>query len=154
MRIVSSLAPLLCACAVLALTASTSTAQVADFDGDGVNDLLVREALSPGGAHERRVVLYSGATGTVIHTFDAPVERSLFAIDCVCPGEADGFSERSYTLVRELQNANPSDYALVTSIAVDLLGEINLYLGQFSPSSEPFDMAMVISIYGYLALSD
>lgn len=68
--------------------------------------------------------------------------------------EAGGFSQRYYALVRELQRANPSDYALVTSIAVELLGEINLYLAQLSPTSEPFDMAMVISIYGYLATSD
>jgi hypothetical protein len=65
--------------------------------------------------------------------------------------EADGFSASYYALLRQLQNADPNDYAAVTSIAVQLLGEINLYLAQFSPASEPFDVVMVVSIYGYLA---
>jgi hypothetical protein len=68
--------------------------------------------------------------------------------------EVDSFSQHNYGLIRELQLANPSDSALVTSIAMDLLGEINLYLAQFSPVSEPFDIAMIVSIYGYLAVAE
>lgn len=76
--------------AALSLSVSGVAAQVADFDGDGINDLLVREALSPGGVHDGVVTLHSGVSGTVIHTFTAPEPRSLFGIDCVCPGDLDG----------------------------------------------------------------
>ena len=55
--------------AAISLSVSGVAAQVADFDGDGINDLLVREALSPGGAHDGEVSLLSGADGTLIHTF-------------------------------------------------------------------------------------
>jgi thrombospondin type 3 repeat protein/dockerin type I repeat protein len=66
------------------------SAQGADFDGDGIDDVLVREALSPGGVHDGQVILYSGLDGTILHIFESPLNNAFYGLDSVVLDDLDG----------------------------------------------------------------
>ncbi|MBK7875104.1 MAG: VCBS repeat-containing protein [Planctomycetes bacterium] len=66
-------------------------ANAGDVDQDGVEDLLVGDPDSGGGAASiGRVTLHSGATGLVVHTIVGPVPGGAFGNDVAGLGDVDG----------------------------------------------------------------